>query len=178
MKKVALTLVVVVVTAISSFGQYESNWALGLRVGEPLGLNIRKYFSYGDRAFDVNIGTFGLLYGRERYYNKKKIYASAGVMFQAIYSWHFSAFNSDNFHVYYGLGGQINSRDRVLDTGIREDKFRVISVGPAGAAGMEFTLPDKNLGIFLDAGGYLEIAPKPFFPNAQISAGLRVNLVK
>lgn len=177
MKKITLTSAIVLITVVSSFAQYEKNWALGLRVGEPLGLNVRKYFSFGERAFDVNIGTFGFMYGRVRSYNKDIIYNGAGLMFQGIYSWHTQLFNSEKVHGYYGFGGQINSRNRPLEIGNR-DSFKAISVGPAGAAGIEFALPQNDLAIFLDAGGYVEIAPKPFFLNPQISGGLRVNLVK
>ncbi len=177
MKKIAVTLVLILMSMTSVFAQYDKNWALGLRVGEPLGVNVRKYFSFGERAFDVNIGTYGFLYGRVREYNKNIIYDSAGLMFQGIYSWHTPIFNSDNFHAYYGFGGQINSRNRPLGLANR-DSFRVISLGPAVAAGVEFKIPGNDLGVFLDAGGYAEIAPKPLFLNLQISGGLRVNLVK
>jgi hypothetical protein len=78
--KLALTLIITLVSFGSVFAQYENNWAVGLKIGEPLGLNIRKYFSYGDRVFDVNIGSYGFLYGRERNYRKDQIYNEAGVM--------------------------------------------------------------------------------------------------
>ena len=70
MKKQLALLVLVIITTFSASAQYDNNWAIGLRVGEPLGINVRKHFAQGDRAFDVNIGTYGFLYGRQRDYGR------------------------------------------------------------------------------------------------------------
>ena len=159
--------------------QYERNWALGLRVGEPVGINIRKYFPEGEKAFDVNVGTYGFLYGRERRYLKGD-YRSAGLMIQGIYSWHHALFNREALHVYYGFGGQINQRNHFPDSriGQRDDSEQKLSLGPAGAVGIEYKLPNNDIGVFLDAGGYVELLPAPFFTNLQISGGIRLNLLK
>lgn len=175
--KLALTLIITLVSFGSVFAQYENNWAVGLKIGEPLGLNIRKYFSYGDRVFDVNIGSYGFLYGRERNYRKDQIYNEAGVMVQGIYQFHRSLGKSDKLHAYYGFGGQINSRNRAPKLGER-DAFRVISLGPAINSGLEFSIPENDMAVFIDAGGYLEIAPKPFFLAPNINIGLRINIIK
>ena len=160
-----------VFSALGSYAQYDSNFALGLRVGEPLGLNIRKYFQYGDKAFDVNIGTYGLLYGSQREYLKGE-YNGAGFMFQGIYSWHKSLLKRDQLHVYYGFGGQVNSRNHYPDDriGQRDNKERKLSLGPAAAAGVEFDLPGNELGFFIDVGTYMEAIPRPLFfhPTASV----------
>ena len=192
MKKI-LTLVVLCLFAIDfqASAQYDKNIAVGLRVGEPLGLNIRKYFQYGDKAFDVNIGTYGLFYGQNRKYrdggyhltdNNGKFTSShsAGLMVQGIYSWHHSIGNGDALKAYYGFGGQVNYRNYVSEenlVGTRQNGEKHISMGPTGAAGVEYNLPGNDLGIFLDAGGYLELAPDLLFSHPQFSAGVRVNLV-
>lgn len=159
--------------------QYERNWALGLRVGEPVGINIRKYFMGGDRAFDLNVGTYGFLYGRDRQYMKGE-YRSAGLMIQGIYSWHRALFNREALHIYYGFGGQINQRNHFPNDriGQRDDSEQKLSIGPTAAAGLEYKLPGNDLGVFLDAGGYIELLPAPFFTNLQISGGVRLNLLK
>jgi hypothetical protein len=175
--KLALTLIITLISVGRIFAQYENNWAVGLKVGEPLGLNIRKYFSYGDRVFDVNIGSFGFLYGRERNYRKNQIYNEAGVMVQGLYQFHRSLGKNDKLHTYYGFGGQINSRNRSPKIGER-DAFRVISLGPAVNAGIELSIPENDLSVFIDAGGYLEIAPKPFFMAPNVNIGLRINIMK
>lgn len=59
MKKLLfLVIPVLILSSINTAqAQYDYNWAVGFRVGEPLGFNLRKYFQNGDRAFDINIGT-------------------------------------------------------------------------------------------------------------------------
>lgn len=166
---------------VSSFAQaqYDNNWALGFRVGEPLGVNVRKYFSEGDKAFDINVGTYGFLYGRTRYYAKKKdpVYDGSGLMIQGLYSWHKNPVNINWLHLTYGFGGQINSRRIPLISRV-DGNIKQVSLGPAAASGIEIKLPNNDIGIFLDAGGYVEILPRPFFSNLQISGGARLNLVR
>ena len=157
----------------ASFAQ-DRNWAVGLKIGEPLGLNVRKYFKDGDRAFDFNVGSFGFLYGRDRMYRKEQIYDASGIMFQGIMHYNRLLGKNDRVNVYYGYGAQVNSRERPI-TDSRE-KFRVVSFGPAINAGIEFALPENDLSVFLDAGGYGEIAPKPFFFAANLNLGLRLNI--
>jgi hypothetical protein len=182
MKKQLTLFVLVIVTTFSASAQYDNNWALGLRVGEPLGINVRKYFAQGERAFDVNIGTYGFLYGRDRSYGRgqnKGEYKSAGLMVQGVYSWLWSPGAGDMFHFSYGFGGQINNRDHYLDKliGVREDKVKKLSLGPTAVAGIEVSLPNNDLAIFLDGGAYLEALPTPLFGNWQVSGGVRLNLV-
>lgn len=182
MKKQLVLISLFLVTSVTAFSQYDDNWALGLRVGEPLGINVRKYFAFGERAFDVNIGTYGFLYGRERNYGRgqnKGRYLDSGLMVQGIYSWIWSPGSGDLLHFSYGFGGQINNRNHYLDNlqGQREDKVKKLSLGPTAVAGIEVNLPNNDLAIFLDGGGYLEALPTPFFGNWQISGGVRLNLV-
>lgn len=166
-------------STLGTYAQYDNNFALGLRVGEPLGLNVRKYFQYGDKAFDVNIGTYGFLYGTKREYLKGE-YKGAGFMFQGIYSWHRTIFSKELIHVYYGFGGQVNSRNHYPDDriGQRDNKERKLSLGPAAAAGIEFNIPNNDLGIFLDAGTYMEAIPRPLFLHPTVNGGIRLNIVR
>lgn len=181
MKKQFSLLACICLISTSSFSQYDSNWALGLRVGEPLGVNVRKYFDLGDKAFDVNVGTYGFLYGRNRDYGRGQNsgqYKNAGLMIQGIYSWIWSPGRGDMFHFNYGIGGQINNRNHYLDDfiGQRNDKVKKISLGPTAVAGIDVKLPNNDLSIFLDGGAYLEALPTPFFGNWQVSGGVRLNI--
>ncbi len=181
MKKLFLASIIFLLSSISSkvLAQYDYNWALGFRVGEPLGVNIRKYFQNGDKAFDVNIGTYGFIYNRNRSYNKGE-YRTAGVMLQGIYLWHTQPFGKEWFHAYYGFGGQINSRNHYSDNlkGQPVNYEKKLSLGPAGTGGIEIKTTKQELAFFLDGGLYVEALPSPLFYNWQVSAGLRLNLLR
>jgi hypothetical protein len=159
--------------------QYDNNVAVGIRIGEPLGINVRKYFQYGDKAFDVNFGTYGFLYGKDRVY-RKGAYSKSGLMVQGIYSWHYGIGSGDALKAYYGFGGQINFREYVSEEnliGTRQNGDKQLSLGPTVNAGAEYNLPGNDIGVFIDAGGYAELAPGFLFMHPQFSAGVRVNLV-
>ena len=179
-KSLFITLLLISLGSGASFAQYDTNLAVGLRVGEPLGLNIRKYFQYGDRAFDLNFGTYGFLYGRDRKYRKGE-YQKSGIMLQGIYQFHYSIGKNEGVKVYYGFGGQLNFRDYVSTPnviGTRQDGEKHLSLGPAINAGLEYDLPGNNVGIFLDAGTYIELLQDPLFIHPLLSTGVRVNLVR
>jgi hypothetical protein len=173
MKKTFLLFFTLFLISEVGFSQ-DRNWAVGLKIGEPLGLNVRKYFNDGDKAFDFNVGSYGFLYGRNRTYKKKSLYEEAGIMFQGILHYNRVLGRNDKVNVYYGYGGQINSRNVPLEQ--YRDKIRIVSFGPAVNAGIELALPENDLSVFLDAGGYGEIAPKPFFFAANLNLGLRLNI--
>ncbi len=180
MKKLLITLSLFLAFAFQSNAQYDKNVAIGLKVGEPLGLNIRKYFQYGDKAFDINFGTYGFLYGTNREY-RKGVYQKSGIMFQSLYNWHYSLGKNEGLKVYYGFGGQINYRDYASEEniiGTRQDGEKHLSLGPAGNAGIEFDIPGNDVGVFLDGGVYAELVPDLLFLHPQINAGVRVNLVR
>ena len=88
MKKIHLTSLIFLFSAFINvaMAQYDNNWAIGFRVGEPLGFNGRKYFQGGEKAFDINIGTYGFIYNKNRRYNNGR-YKTAGLMIQGIYLW-------------------------------------------------------------------------------------------
>lgn len=165
---------IAILASMQSFGQ-SNKWAVGLKVGEPLALNIRRYFADGERAFDLNLGTYGfLLNTTKRSYRGNELYTELGGMVQGIYLYNRTLGRRENINVYYGFGGQINSRPKPID-GTRE-RYSFISLGPAGNAGLEIFLPDNDLSIFLDGGGYIEIVPKFLFTNPNLSVGLRLNI--
>lgn len=178
MKKIII-LALITLSSLEGYAQYERNFALGVKLGEPVALNIRKYFQYGDKTFDVNVGTYGLLYRSRIDYNRGE-YNGTGFMFQGIYNWHKSLTKRQNIHAYYGFGGQINTRNHYPDDriGERNNSERKLSLGPAGNAGIEYDLPNNNLGAFLEAGLYIEAIPRPLFIHPTAGLGIRVNLVK
>ncbi|MBK9510653.1 MAG: hypothetical protein IPP61_21665 [Cytophagaceae bacterium] len=178
-KNIALTLILLSFLSVNTFAQIEKNWALGLKVGEPLGLNIRKYLHYGERAFDFNVGTYGFLIGSNRNYKKDPRFDQAGISFQGLYHYYKSLGKEGKFGVYYGYGAFFNLRNEMfIENNIRNNDINQFSIGPAINGGIEMDIPENDLTVFLDAGGFMELAPKPLFLAPALNLGLRVNLVK
>ena len=173
MKKLSL---IVICTLCFGFAQAQNdNWAVGFKLGEPTGLNIRKYFN-GIHAIDVSIGTYGgILSNNRKYRGDEGIYKNAGLAIQAHYLWHTPFFNSESVHVYYGLGGQVNSR-RTYPKRLEPDYQKSISLGGSVLGGVEYFIPDNRISIFLEAGTYMEVIPRPFYFSPNISGGIRFNL--
>lgn len=162
----------------SAVAQNYNNWAIGVKVGEPVGLNVRKYFDSGRKNFDLNFGTYGFLWGATRSHNNKPYYKSqTGLMVQGIFHWNNQLGAAERFQVYYGFGGQINSRKRVppVSNNVPE---KHISLGGVANTGMEYSLPNNDLSIFAELGLYAEIAPKPLFIHIPANVGIRLNLLK
>ncbi|WP_019987281.1 hypothetical protein [Rudanella lutea] len=152
-----------------------NNWAVGFRLGEPSGINVRKYFR-DTKAFDLNVGSYGGLYGNTREYRQGR-YRSIGLSVQGHYVWHNRLFGRDNLRGYYGLGGQVNRRRYYPDNlrGQQIDYIAEISLGGSAIAGLEYFVPDKPFSVFLESGLYVEVLPAPLFMNVQSGLGLRYN---
>jgi hypothetical protein len=157
--------------------QYD-NWAVGFKLGEPTGLNIRKYFN-NINAIDISVGTYGGIIGNNREYRQGE-YRNVGLSVQGHYLWHTPFFGSDAVHVYYGLGGQVNSRNYYADSRKNlpppGDREKQISLGGSLLAGFEYFLPDGRYSAFLEGGTYVEVIPRPLFLSPNISLGVRLNL--
>ena len=184
MKKLlfSFTFFLVIGSLSTTYAQYDKNWAIGFRIGEPLGVNVRKYINEGENALDLNIGTYGFIYNKDVKYNGG-YYHDGGLMIQGHYLWVGEVFKKEWVHYYLGFGGQINSRKHYENVTIAGTANPVevgtskIALGGSGTAGLEFKL-ENNLGIFVDAGLYIEVIPAIFYFNPQVSAGVRINLVK
>jgi hypothetical protein len=173
MKKLALSIICTFCFGIAQ-AQYD-NWAVGFKLGEPTGVNIRKYFN-NIHALDVTIGTYGGVLSNDRKYRGDEgIYKNAGVSVQVHYLWHTPVFNSETVHVYYGIGGQVNSR-RSYPKRLNGNYEKDISLGGSALAGFEYYIPDNRISVFLEGGTYVELLPRPFYLSPNISAGIRFNL--
>jgi len=174
-KKLLLIVAFLGIGISTSFAQNYNNWAIGLKVGEPVGLNLRKYFDGGSKNVDINFGTYGFLWGRKRDYNNKAYYDQAGLMVQGIFHWNKQLGAAERFQVYYGFGGQVNSRKTVPPVG-NNIAQKQISLGAVVNGGLEFSLPDNDLSIFADLGLYAELAPKILLTAVPASVGVRLNI--
>ena len=173
MKKIILA-VLCTLSAAAAYCQ-ENNWAVGFKLGEPTGVNIRKYFN-NVQAIDVTIGTYGGILSRERSYRGENgIYKNTGLSIQAHYLWHTPLFNSESVQAYYGVGGQVNNR-RSYPRRLNGQYEKNLSLGGSLLGGLEYFIPDNRITVFLEAGTYMEVLRKPFFFSPNLSAGVRMQL--
>ncbi|ARK12141.1 hypothetical protein [Fibrivirga algicola] len=174
-----ISLLIAILTALVAMprqaaAQY-NNWAFGFRLGEPSGVNVRKYFGE-NHAFDLNIGTYGGLYGNNRSY-RSGYYKTIGLSVQGHYLWHDRLFGKDNIRGYYGFGGQINSRRYYPDRFAATNDYETgIALGGSGVAGLEYFVPNKQYSFFLETGLYAEVLPAPLFLSLSSGVGIRFNL--
>lgn len=172
MRKI-IFVVLYILSAGLVYGQ-ENNWAVGFKLGEPTGVNIRKYFN-NIHAIDVTIGTYGGILSRERNYRGDNgIYKNTGLSIQAHYLWHTPLFNSEALQIYYGIGGQINSR-RAYPRRLNGQYEKNLSIGGSVLGGVEYAVPDSRIAVFLETGTYVEVLRKPFYFSPNLSAGVRMN---
>jgi hypothetical protein len=170
MKRIALTLIGLFTFTLAQ-AQYD-NFAIGFKVGEPTGLNIRKYFN-NINALDLTVGTYGGIIGNNRSYRSGE-YKNVGLSVQVHYLWHTPLFNSETLHLYYGFGGQVNSR-RYYHASVNPYE-KALSLGGSLLGGFEYFLPDGRLSVFLEGGTYIEVMQRPFFLSPNVSGGIRLNL--
>ena len=173
MKKLIFTFLSILVFSAAQ-AQYD-NWAVGFKLGEPTGINVRKYFN-NIHAIDISVGTYGGIFGKDRdYRGSNGRYKNTGLAIQAHYLWHTPFFNSESVHVYYGLGGQLNSR-RTYPDRLNGDYEKSISLGGSVLGGFEYYIPNNRISVFIEGGTYMELVPRPFFFSPNLSGGIRFNL--
>jgi hypothetical protein len=155
-----------------SMGQLQE-WAAGFRIGEPGGFMARKYSENGINALEVNIGTYGGLWGTDRNYRDGE-FRNIGYSINVLYLWHYPTILNADLHTYNGFGPQINSRD-LYNKG-KSTSTRNQGMGGAAVGGLEyFPIDAPSLSFFGEVGFYTEIAPNPFFSHIQGGIGVRVN---
>jgi hypothetical protein len=172
LKRLLFTIMLISSSALA-FGQLK-DWGSGFRIGEPGGFMVRKYLPNGINAIEVNIGTYGGIWGTDRNY-KDGTFQNIGYSINALYMWHHPTIINPNIQTYYGFGPQYTSRDFYpKNSKIAESNQK--SFGAAAIGGIEFFPIDApNLSFFGEIGFYEEIAPNPFFFHLQGGIGVRVN---
>jgi len=171
MKKLLLLTFSLLMMGFGEILAQKAEWGVGVRFGEPTGINVRKYFGGGSNALDITFGYNGYGYNEGRDYWKGEYRRSAVLMVN--YLWMKPISGADGLEIYFGLGGQIGSRrywDRDID---REES--TLSLGASGVIGVEYFIPSTPISAFLDLGPYLELTPNPGWLWLDAGAGIRVN---
>jgi hypothetical protein len=190
MKKTVLSLVLLLSFFVTAQAQRRSsgssrNWAVGLRLGDPAGLNVRKYF--GNNALEVNLGSTGAFYGGEsRAYTYRGYggYRGPGIALGVNYIGQKSISSVEGLEWYWGLGGQLSSRRHYYHY---DDEFfkkhgytygyyeSQVALGANALLGLEWTIPSTPISLFTDLGLHIEIVPTPFWVNVPLGLGGRFN---
>jgi hypothetical protein len=147
MKKYFLTALFVCFISIA-FAQ-DGNWGIGLRLGEPSGITLKRYM--GANAWDLTVGS--PTYGRGGY-------AAGGLSVMFNYLWHNDFQGADGLQWYYGLGGNLHSRRYLVYDARRARVYDTrFALGVDGAIGLEWFIPGAPFSIYGDIVPSIEIIP-------------------
>lgn len=170
MKKAFLLTLLIV--SYSSAKAQEKNWAIGAKIGDPAGLNIRHYLNNDKNAIEVNVGVYGALWGLRGNY-KDGSFDGAGLSFSGLYLWHNEM--ASRLKNYYGFGAQFTSRAYYIIDGAGKKEIPTTGLGGLGQVGLEYYLPSSPVSIFLEAGAYIELVPAILYFHPQGGIGARLN---
>ncbi len=178
----------------------QKNIGVGLKLGDPLGLTVKKYF--GNKwALEGLVGrTFYWGGGYDGYYDKKPqpgppppaggpypyddhYYDPRGVSFQLHLLYQKDIPSVQGLQWYVGGGPQL----RVLSYHYRywynvpggpvyyDDTYHQVGFGLDGVFGSEYTFAQVPITVFADLGLYVELAGNPLWAAIQGGVGARFN---
>ncbi len=170
MKKIVISLFLIACSSIAN--AQLKDWALGVKVGQPTGLNLRKY---GDRnAFDLTVGTYGGLLGGTTDYRQGKL-KGVGFAINASYLWYAPIMN-ERLSLYGGLGAQVTSRRYYPNEFAANNAYvKNVGIGPTANIGLEIVSKNTPYSIFFEGGLYAELLPAFLHFSPQLNAGIRYN---
>jgi uncharacterized protein YgiM (DUF1202 family) len=178
---------------------YNRNWGIGLRMGDPSGISIKKY--NGNTAWEFNIGHtayWGRYTYREAFYNYKpyknyrdidiesyRTTRALGIQARHLWQKDLNIDGLSGLQWYYGLGGQLKHIAVVYRFDYEDeygrdwndvyDTANFINLGVDGIIGLEYTFSELPLSIFTDINLFLEVFSNPFFLHTQGGLGIRYN---
>ncbi|HEY8400419.1 MAG TPA: hypothetical protein VIK89_04110 [Cytophagaceae bacterium] len=188
-----VVLFLILLSFSTAFGQKKSNsnasgLGVGIRLGEPTGVTGKLYT--GNIAIELSVGRssyWGYDYyhhNRDRFYDKYGYYwhdyrYKNPISTQLHFLWHKPISQVDGLDWYAGVGSQIRFQTFTYywDGGYRRSgRHTNVDLGADGVIGLEYTLKDIPLSIFLDATLFMEFVDNPFAFWGQGGVGIRYNL--
>lgn len=172
----------------------KGNLGLGVRLGDPTGFTLKKYM--GDKAVEFSIGRAYYLWQNRGYYENGfyrvdkfkdkgdykyygyKGYNPIGMQLHLMLQKPLSDIRG--LDIYYGVGPQF--RYEKIDYGyyyrniLYYESYSEYDLGLDGVLGLEYTLPDVPVSIFMDVTLFMEVIDNPFVPLFQAGLGVRYNL--
>lgn len=173
------------------------SWAAGVRLGDPLGITVKKYLQR-ERAFEINFGRttyWGYNY-KEAFFDNSKYkdyeyhgYAPNGaIAVQFHYLYHNNIRNAEGLQWYIGFGPQLKVRTYSFQYSHRVyygsgpndykyvtswEKVSDLDLGLDGVAGMEYKFPNSVFSMFGEFNLFIELVDKPLHFGGQGGVGFR-----
>ncbi len=178
---------------------HAQDWGVGLRLGDPSGLTVKKYWS--GHAFELNVGRTHF-FGRDAYYNGhyKHWYenqhfnhhehefigyrANQALAVQAHYLWQKPVNNAAGLEWYFGFGGQLRSYRYWYNyrykpaqgpewVVVNEASVTELDLGIDAVIGLEYKFANAPISLFVDGTLYMELYDRPFGIQPQMGLGVR-----
>ncbi len=196
--RIHLTIVVLLLILFSQPAAGQS-WGLGIRLGDPSGISVKKYNK--SHAWEFSLGRTHLFsnkrYYNDRYYNwyngqnfgyKEHEFityrSTVPIGLQIHYLIQKPLSDAGGLDWYFGFGGQLRTQ-RIeydyrykLENGpdwvyVNNEVVTEMDLGVDGVIGLEYLFPEAPIAIFLDATLFMELVNDPFVFNAQAGVGVR-----
>ena len=195
-----LTLLSLAIFAQSEDPKSEYYWGIGLRLGDPSGFTVKKYFD--DKAIEFNVGSSPTLNNNDKYYGDKyndwyndnrssnaehyvTDYHVNNISVQLHYLKHKEIKDAEGLKWFYGGGLQLRSQTVRYDYMYRysgssiwlsaSDKTTYIDLGIDGVVGLEYLIPESPITLFAEADLFIELLDDPFKFWFQGGVGGRFN---
>ena len=172
--------------------QRNEDWGVGLRLGDPLGVSVKRYLPHR-KAVELNVGrTWNYNYSRifYRHYPSERYYYEghrnrSSVSVQARYLLHRRLRHPQLRGVewYYGGGAQLRLfrvdyhyrryEEAPEAAYLRTDRIAQTDLGLDGTIGLEYLHPRTPLSVFVDLNLFLELTDNLLTPHGQGGIGGR-----
>ncbi|HAQ61633.1 TPA: hypothetical protein DCR49_06495 [Candidatus Delongbacteria bacterium] len=191
--KISLIIIAILFAGTTAFAQKKggstnNEWGIGIRLGDPSGLTVKKYF--GNNSLEFSLGRSHTWYN-DRYYDdyyhdyyddyKDYKVISDPIGFQCHYLFQKPINRIGDQRVggldwYYGFGGQLITQSYYIyyDNDTRE-KFTDLDLGADGVIGLEYRFKNSPISMFLDLTLMMEIFDDPFYFWTNGGIGVRYN---
>ena len=171
--KFSLLTVCSLLAALSCFSQ-EYNWGIGLRVGDPMGITVKKYLQ-NDQALELNVGRAFYWWG---YKSRFKVCndpnfkdcnflgyprSRAALGIQGHYLFHKDIVEVEGLQWYYGLGAQLRFNRYEYRYKLEGSNKWIYAtkpefdVGGDAVIGLEYLIPGVPIAVFTDVNIFVEI---------------------
>jgi hypothetical protein len=180
----------------------EYDGGVGLRIGDPFGVSYKKYRD-AETALEFILGASGsnwhTSYYRKSYdriskfdnflYDGHRVDYSIALGGRFLWQKNFNE-DVDGFQWYYGAGLQmrfasveytlidrsaVNTANDIFTADRQFDNHYNVDIGPEGIIGLEYTLYDAPLTLFMETSLFAEVVDRPFNFRFFGALGMRIN---